>query len=334
MRELQIKNNEAGQRLDKYLKKYLNLANSGFIYKMLRKKNILLNNHRAKGNEMLVLEDVVTFYLSDDTLNKFKSEVPLYHMLSDNRIKDMILYEDKNILLLNKPVGILSQKSKIDDVSIVDMVIDYMIAKNELTLEELRTFKPGICNRLDRNTTGIIVAGKSLLGLQEMGTLFKNRSIKKYYLCMVKGIVNKPMRIEGYLTKDEKRNKVLIKDSGESFIETAYKPLAIGDDVTLLKVHLITGKTHQIRAHLASIAHPILGDYKYGDKNSNTKYFKTYQLATQLLHAYELILPENTGALLSLSGKHFLAPLPSKFKKIIEDTKWQHGIPEDLEVQL
>ena len=182
-------------------------------------------------------------------------------------------------------------------------------------------YKRQICNRLDRNTSGLITAGKSLAGLQKLGKLFKERTMKKYYLCLVKGRVDKKQYICGFLHKDEKTNTVRVQENRllkeDLPIETEYEPIAWKKDVTLLKVHLITGRTHQIRAHLASIGHPIAGDYKYGNRSFNDVLKKEYGLRSQLLHAYRLEFPENCeGDIKQLSGKIIKAPVPALFEQI------------------
>ena len=216
-------------------------------------------------------------------------------------------------------MGLLSQKAQPEDISVVEHVISYMLAKGQITEKELDTFKPSICNRLDRNTSGLIVAGKTLVGLQVMAEAFKERSLHKYYRCIVKGKVTKKEKISGYLIKDAVTNKVTIlqeKVKDAEAIETEYTPIISTEQYTLLSVKLVTGKTHQIRAHLKSIGHPIIGDGKYGSKLTNNYFRANFHLNYQLLHAYELQLPEITGELEALSEQKFVAKLPKKFEAI------------------
>ena len=319
MRSLIVTEQEAGQRLDKLLAKYLNLAGKGFIYKMLRKKNITLNGKKCDGSEKLAVGDEIKLFLSDETIEKFSQT-------SIQKVKETaldILYEDEHILLINKPSGMLSQKAKETDESLVEYVISYLLKTGFLSPETLKTFRPSVCNRLDRNTSGLIVAGKSLAGLQIMASVFKDRSIHKYYQCVVKGNLTEKKIITGFLSKNEKTNQVTIskeerKDS--SAIMTEYEPLAHtrkdGQEYTLLKVTLITGRTHQIRAHLASIGHPIVGDYKYGDAKVNETARKQYGIHSQMLHSFQILFPELPEPLNYLSGRTFFAPLPAEFGEI------------------
>lgn len=343
MRELEINANEAGQRFDKYLKKYLKEAPDSFLYKMLRKKNIVLNGKKADGREKLAAGDRVKLFLSEETVEKFSGGAPLKKVSAGlsqeelcRRIAPDILYEDSHVLLVNKPSGVLSQKAASGDISMVEYVTSYLLENGQLAEGELRTFRPSVCNRLDRNTSGIIAAGKSLAGLQALSELFRERGMGKYYLCIVRGELEETAYIRGFLKRDMKAHKVRVSEEkeGEDWqpIETEYIPLARSSRMTLLKVHLITGRTHQIRAHLASEGHPVLGDYKYGDRGFNEAFRKKYAVKDQLLHAYELRMPELGGALLGLSEKNITAPVPALFWKIIEETSWQHGIREALEV--
>lgn len=319
MQEIIVTANEAGQRFDKLLAKYLNEAPRSFLYKMLRKKNIVLNGKKATGNEKLVLGDCVQLYLSDETIEKFSK-------VEFQRTKQSlsVLYEDENILLVNKPAGMLSQKAEAKDESLVEHIITYLLESGQLAEAELRKFKPSICNRLDRNTSGLVVAGKSLAGLQKMGELFKERSLKKYYRCLVSGEIQEKQYIKGFLKKDETTNKVTISnvETKDSLpIETEYEPLWTNGKCTLVEVYLITGRTHQIRAHLASQNHPIIGDYKYGNRKINDLYKKKYKVESQLLHAYRLEFPELARPFETISEKQFIAPLPKLFEKILKEEK-------------
>ena len=322
MQELHVTANEAGQRLDKLLTKFLNQAPKSFLYKMMRKKNIVLNGKKCTGNEKLKQGDSIKLFFSDETIEKFSAGTYVTPKKEKTNMLP-IIYEDEQVLLMNKPVGVLSQKAKDSDVSAVEILINYLIETNQLSKEQFRTFHPSICNRLDRNTSGILVAGKTLPALQEMNRFFKERTIAKYYRCLVKGrVIKNEDYIKGYLVKDQKTNKVSItkKKTEEGVpIETEYCVIQSNDEVSLLEVHLITGKTHQIRAHLASIGHPIIGDYKYGDKQINEMYRQEYGLKSQLLHAYRLEMPSSDGSLAYLNDKKFVAELPDKFIKICKD---------------
>ena len=221
-----------------------------------------------------------------------------------------IVYEDEDVLIVNKPAGMLSQKAKPQDVTLVEYILGYLQKKGEWSPKD--SLKPGICNRLDRNTSGIILMGKSLSGLQKLSEDLRERTIKKYYMAWVCGDVSDEMLIEGYLTKDAATNKVLISDdpisAGSAHIKTEYRPVKKLSDRTLLEVHLITGKSHQIRAHLASIGHPIIGDYKYGDRKINDKYKEQYGIKSQLLHAQRVVFED---------GMEIKDEIPDVFKKLM-----------------
>lgn len=337
MKILSVKENEAGQRLDKLLSKYLNKAPKSFVYKMLRKKNIVLNGRKAQGNEKLVLHDEIKLFLSEDTIAKFQNDAfseSTSKTENLNHLKLEILYEDKNICLINKPVNMLSQKAKDTDISVVELLTAYLLQSGQITADELKSFHPSVCNRLDRNTSGIIIAGKTLTGLQKMSEILKDRSLHKYYWCVVSGTMETSSDIEGYLYKDELKNKVSVQKKpkdGASYIKTSYRVLESNGSVTLLEVLLITGRSHQIRAHLSSIGHPVIGDSKYGNPALNREWGLKYGLHSQLLHSRRLQMPVIEGALCELSEKEWTAPLPRQFEKIIRKeglVSCRHGTPE------
>lgn len=318
MRTVIINQNEAGQRLDKFLLKYMNLAGKSFIYKMLRKKNIVLNNKKSDGSEKLITGDEVKLFLSEETICKFTEEKNIKLDIDTSGLN--IIYEDENILIIDKPAGVLSQKAQSEDISLVELVTAYLISTGQLTATALSTFKPGICNRLDRNTSGLVIAGKSLAGLQVMAEAFKRRTIKKYYLCIVDGVVASKSCADAYIYKNEASNIVSLCDAEHEdaqHIITEYEPINNNGNLTLLRVHLITGRSHQIRAHLAALGHPVIGDNKYGNVMLNRRFRKEYNIKNQLLHAYELIMPTFDEHLENISGQTFTAKLPEEFEAVI-----------------
>lgn len=322
-----IEKNEAGQRLDKFLAKYMNEAAKSFFYKMMRKKNITLNGKKCEGNEKLAEGDVVKLFLAEDTIEKFSS----VQVQAVRKVNLDILYEDDEIILVNKPAGMLSQKAKETDESLVEYLIDYLLGSGKLTESGLRAFRPSVCNRLDRNTSGIVAAGKSLAGLQMLSGVFKDRSIHKYYQCLVSGEIRDVKTVDAWLLKDEKKNQVRILtdveakrfggkggDEEPKRIRTKYEPIATDGRFTLLRVTLLTGRSHQIRAHLASLGHPIVGDSKYGGVSKVNPSGRTVKY--QLLHSYRLEFPKLAEPFAYLSGRVFEAPMPGYFASVLKET--------------
>ena len=327
MKEIIIGINEEGKRLDGFLKSYLPNASKGFIYKMLRKKNITLNGAKADGLEKLQKDDSIKIFFSDETLDKFRGSAKSAGSVDVSAIDlskygDVeVIFEDDHILFLSKPAGLLSQKAEQGDISINDYLIDYLLVKGSVTGESLETYRPSICNRLDRNTSGLVICAKSLVGARTMNNMLSDRTLDKYYVAVVSGLIDQKEHLRGYLSKDESSNTVKIlkedpHDDNFSFIETSFEPVHYSKDTdtTVLMVKLITGKPHQIRAHLAHTGHPIVGDRKYGGRSVKS-------VTRQLLHSYKLIFPKDMPEELSdISGKEFVAPLPKQFERFCRGT--------------
>lgn len=322
MQKIIVTRNEAGQRADKFLNKYLSNASKGFLYKMMRKKNITLNKKKMTGQEKLVQGDEIVFFFSDETMEKFRGRPEKCNLSRQNfRINQKldILYEDNDVVFINKPCGMLSQKAKESDISLVEYLISYLLDTKALTEEELVSFHPSVCNRLDRNTSGIVLAGKSLPGLQELSRLLKERTIRKYYRTIVVGKITEKQYLKGFLKKEHRTNQVIVSEIADDDnvpIETSYIPVAWNDMYTLLEVHLITGRTHQIRAHLASTGHPVIGDRKYGNTKVNSFFQKKFGLCHQLLHSYRVEFPQKEISLENLRGKVVTAKEPELFQEI------------------
>lgn len=344
MQSVTIGANQAGQRLDKFLHKCLPEAGTGFLYKMLRKKNITLNGKKAEGKEMLSIGDEVRFFFSDETFAKFSGTSGTSTVSSESSasfkqpsgalreylhayktLKGItILYEDANIIILNKPMGVLTQKASAQDISLNEWLIGYLLEQEAITESELRTFHPSVCNRLDRNTSGIVLCGKSLAGSQTLSRIIKDRTIQKFYRTICVGELKKDETLDGYLYKDTKTNKVTVcreitdlsQKQNFSPIQTAYHPIVWETGYTLLEVELITGKTHQIRSHLSHIGHPIIGDGKYGNRKCNHLFKNNDGLQNQLLHAYRIVFPIEDGVLEPLSGCEIIAPYPKLFIRL------------------
>lgn len=301
---LTITKNDAGQRLDKFLTKtYRNLPMS-LLYKAIRKKDIRLNGKRCEANSRLQEGDSVYLFLPDDAL---AVAPPTYEFMHASRSLD-IVYEDDHVMLLNKKAGLLVHP---DDKEFADTLIfrvqRYLYEKGEYDPAAEQSFTPALVNRIDRNTCGIVIAAKTAAALRILNDKLKNREIEKYYLCIVHGKMPKPSdTLEGYLEKNESQNRVYISDTprpGARTIRTRYTVLEQRGDLSLLEIHLLTGRTHQIRAHLASIGHPLLGDGKYGSNalNKGTGFHK------QALCSYRLQFDftSDAGELEYLNGKEF-----------------------------
>lgn len=326
MKEIKITQDEANQRLDKFLLKYMNKASKAFVYKMLRKKRIKLNQSRAEGNEILHYGDSLQLYLADETITGFMEEkkiIPAERHFG-------IVYEDDKVLFVMKPAGLLTHPEKAEQRdTLVDQILYYLYEKGQYLPSLESSFTPAVCNRLDRNTSGIVAAGKSLEAVQCINEAIAERKLKKYYWTVVKGKITEAGEICKYLTKDSLENKIQVfseKDNDNKEAVTKYRPLLMTNEFTLLEIELVTGKTHQIRAHMQFIGHPIVGDRKYGEEKLNDFFRKKYGLSHQFLHAVHMVWQKDGCVLSYLSQKMLYAPLPKLLQKICEDLFGQDAV--------
>ncbi len=304
MKEILISANDSNQRLDKFLTKSFDSMPKSLMYKYIRTKRIKVNGKRVEISTRLVEGDVLSLYINDELLTPSK---PKYDFLSAP-IRLDIVYEDENIMLVNKPEGLVVHP---DDTEYRDTLImriqHYLYDKKEYLPDDELSFKPALVNRIDRNTGGIVIAAKKAEALRILNHKLKLREIDKYYLCVVHGCPKKKSdTLTGYLSKNEDKNivKVTSRAADDSrSIKTQYTVVASNGEYSLLRIKLLTGRTHQIRAHLASIGHPLLGDGKYGvNKDDRKKGYKHQALWSYML---TFSFTEDAGPLQYLNGKTF-----------------------------
>ena len=315
MQTITITKANTNRRLDKFLFAYLNAAPENFIYKMLRKKNITLNEVRAKGAEQLQDGDTVQLYLSDETIEKFRKtrEIATAKPLTG------IVYEDDSFLIVNKPQGLPSHSMAGKTDHLLGRILFYL--QESGAYDPSDTFVPALCNRLDVNTSGLVVCGKTLHTLQEMNALFANQMMDKEYITVVEGDlgkVGKSRVLRGYYQKEGKANVARVVNTENTLpVTTAYTVLAVSPDskYTLVAVNPITGRSHQIRAHFAAIGHPLAGDKKYGGH-------PTPFGQSQLLHCRRLSAPAQEE-----SHRTWEAPLPPKMQQCVDE--WFGGLPNE-----
>ena len=314
MQEFIIQKEEAGQTVMKYLARLLPEASMGLLRKSMRKKNIVLNGKKIEGREKIAAGESVKVWFSEETIEKFRGKKEEAPKRDYPDFETWILYEDDNIVILNKPAGLLSQGGASGAPSLNEALLSLR--------ESGGSVKPSVCHRLDRNTSGLVIAGKTVRGLQEMNALIKARSLTKVYQAFVYGKTPPSGILKGYLVKDHERNQVRYTERAEQGalpIETHYETLetveAHGCLFSLVRVHLVTGRSHQIRLHFSSIGHPLLGDRKYGSRASLSA-SEALHIRRQLLHAASLTFPALTDDFAYLSGKTFTAPLPADFASV------------------
>lgn len=309
MRELKIGKNDAGQRLDKFITKALDLPTS-LLYKSIRLKKIKVNRKRAEISQKLCEGDTVQCFLAEEFFKK--SDTP--PTLSNIVPKLSIVYEDENILLVSKRPGVSVHEDEDGGINnLITHIQAYLYGKGEYSPEDEQSFAPALCNRIDRNTAGIVIAAKNAEALRVMNEKIKLREIDKFYLAAVHG-VPKPREalLTGYLLKDSKTNTVKVYDKNPpreaKDIKTKYRVIASKGELSLVEVELLTGRTHQIRAHMAHIGHPLLGDGKYGiNRDDRAKGYKYQALCSYKLR-FSFDIGRETTVLDYLNGKEFTVP--------------------------
>ncbi len=303
MKEFIIGKNDAGQRLDRWLGKILPLLPAPLAQKYIRLKRVKLNGKGAKRDTRLAVGDVLQLYINDEF---FDAPAPENAFLSVFQPQLDILYEDENLLLVNKRPGLVVHPDEHEYVNtLITHIQAYLYQKKEWDPRKENSFTPALCNRIDRNTGGIVIAAKTAEALRVMNQKIKDRELEKYYLCVVHGrMMPASGKLEGFLSKDESRNQVSVHDRpvpGGKTAVTLYKTLQVKDGLSLIECELVTGRTHQIRAQFAHAGHPLLGDGKYGKARDNKKYERKFQA----LYSYKLVFSFTTdaGVLNDLNGR-------------------------------
>ena len=317
MKEIKITEKTYNQRVDKFVRKYLNEAPLSFIYKLFRKKDVKINGHWVKENYILQNGDILRIFVTDEQLSEFNKP----KSVEDLKITFKIIYEDENILIVNKPKGLLIHGDETEKrITLSNMVLSYLYKNNEYNPNG-EGFTPAPCHRLDRNTSGLVIYAKNLESSQILMDLFKtHENIHKSYIALLDGIIDKNGRIEAPLLKDSSTGfvKVSSADRGAKKAITEYELISHNNKYSLVEANLITGRTHQLRVHFTYINHPILGDQKYGNFAENKIFDERFNYHYQFLHAYKVKFDEVPGKLSYLSNKWFIADLFSKDVDILK----------------
>lgn len=316
MIKITITENEENQRLDRFLKKYFRNAPLSHIYKLIR-KNVKVNGKRAAIETMLALGDELAIYIPEEEAIAYQEKKTAGH--SKKQFK--VAYEDENVIIVEKPFGLLVHGDKNEKKNtLANQVAGYLAEKGEYSPGRERTFVPSPVNRLDRNTTGLVIFGKNNRALQSLNQMIREKDyVRKYYLTVVHGEMKKSLQLKDKMEKNEKTNTVRVIDlesEDGKVMETIARPLKTAKGYTLVEVELVTGRTHQIRAHLAKAGFPVIGDVKYSIKGQNKKIERDFNLTTQLLHAYRLSFDNGIAPLEYMKGMEIKADLPPNFEGI------------------
>lgn len=324
MIEIKIKKENSSQRIDKFVRKYLNDAPLSFIYKLFRKKDVKVNNHWVKENYILNEEDVVRIFVTDEQLKSFNNPKDI----EDYKTNLDIIYEDQNVLVVNKPKGLLVHGDANEKRNtLANMVLSYLYKKGEYKNDGI-DFVPSPVHRLDRNTSGAVVFAKKLNVSQTLMEVFKvHENVNKSYLLLAKGKVDNSGTINAPLKKDENEGyvKVASVNSGAKSAITKYELIEYKNDYSLVEAKLITGRTHQLRVHFAYINHPIIGDQKYGDFKGNKVFDEKYNYHYQFLHAYKISFHKLVGELEYLNNIEFVSQISKKELEILNDLGFSIG---------
>lgn len=315
MRHINIDDSNSNQRVDRFIMKLMPKMSKNHIQKLIRTKKVKVNKKRTEPDYNLKIDDVVNIYLYDEVIEKYQDNK--VYTAEDFNLD--IIFEDEDLILINKKTGVLSHAANPSDYgkNIVDMMISYLIKTNQYQPTQNSTFTPALVNRLDRNTSGIVIGAKTYESLKFFNDLFKKHDITKIYETMVVGNLQDQM-IDLGLEKDSETNKSIINSQGKKSLTKVWNVKNYGR-YSLVNVDLLTGRTHQIRAHLAHINHPIIGDIKYGNREVN-KYFKNkYDLNFQLLHSYKLEFPKKMERYQKYESMVFESKRDHLFEKILND---------------
>lgn len=326
---VEIGENEEGQRLDRFLRKYLSAAPLSFIYRAIR-KDVKVNGRRASQELVLAKGDRIDLYISEEELDRLRKSSGRdgKEVKPPSKKEFTTVYEDENIIIVNKPYGLLTHGDMVEKKHhLANQVVDDLIAREEFDPRESKAFTPAPANRLDRNTTGIVLFGKNAKALRDLNRRIRRRDgIRKFYLTIVAGELDRRLELAGILKKNEEKNIVTVSEShvadlekGEREIITIAEPIKSSQGYSLIRVELVTGRSHQIRAHLAEAGYPLIGDHKYGDKKVNSICSERFGIGSQLLHAYEIEFLQLEDSPLNYLNKRFSAPLPKRFSQIAKE---------------